>query len=152
MPEHLIRLRGGWLRGDGEDGPDSMRRVSLPLEGPPVGRSRVILSRRFGRPPIDPGRECLALRLEGVVGLAGIRLNGRAMAVPPVGATDLELAPDELRPSGNLIVLDVLPPAGTPPEADDSRWGMVALVISGPDPADFLGPAGGLLGDGSREA
>jgi hypothetical protein len=152
MPEHLIRLRGGWLHGGGEDGRDSARRVSLPLEGPPRGISRVVLSRRFGRPSIDPSRERLALRLEGVVGLVGIRLNGRAMAVPPEGTIDLELSPDELRPSGNVLVLDVLPPAGTPSGADDSRWGMVALVISRPDPADFSGPAGGLLGDGPREA
>ena len=82
----------------------------------------------------------------------GIRLNGRAMAIPPAGATDLELSPDDLRPSGNMLVLEVLPAAGTPAGADDSRWGMVALVIRRPDPADFSGSAGGLLGDGPREA
>ena len=126
--------------------------MSLPLEGPPRGTSRVVLTRRFGRPPIDPDRERLALRLEGVVGLVGIRLNGRAMAIPPAGATDLELSPDDLRPSGNVLVLEVLPPSGTPAGSEDSRWGMVALVIRRPDPADFSGPAGGLLGDGPREA
>ncbi|MEJ7638641.1 MAG: hypothetical protein WKF75_11860 [Singulisphaera sp.] len=92
MPEHLIRLRGGWLWGDREGGADTARRVSLPLEAPPRGTTRVVLTRQFGRPPLDPGRERLALRLEGVVGLVEMRLNGRAMAIPSGGATDLELS------------------------------------------------------------
>ena len=82
----------------------------------------------------------------------GIRLNGRAMAIPPGGATDLELSPDDLRPTGNVLVLEVVPSSCSHAEADDSRWGMVALVIRQPDPPDVSGPAGGLLGDGPREA
>ena len=152
MPEHLIRLRGGWLLGEREDDPDAARRVSLPLEGPPRGASRVVLTRRFGRPPIDPGRERLALRLERVVGLVGIRLNGLAMAIPPEGATDLELAPDDLRPTGNVLVLEVCPSSRPHADAGDSRWGMIALVIRQHAPPDVPGPAEGLLGDGPREA
>jgi len=90
--------------------------------------------------------------LEGVAGLVGIRLNGRAMTIPPAGTTDLELSPDDLRPSGNELVLEVVPPAGSPAGEGDSQWGIIALVIDRPDRADFSGPAGGLLGDGSREA
>jgi hypothetical protein len=82
----------------------------------------------------------------------GIQLNGRAMAIPPAGPTDLELSTDDLRPSGNLLVLEVVPPAGTPAGGVDSQWGNVALVIDQPDPTDFSGPAGGLLGDGPHEA
>jgi len=152
MPEHLIRLRGGWLWGDREGGAAAARRVSLPLEAPPRGTSRVVLTRQFGRPPLDPGRERLALRLEGVVGLVELRLNGRAMAIPSGGATDLELSPDDLQPSGNVLVLEFLPSSRPHAEADDSRWGMVALVIRQPDPPDVSGPAGGSLGDGPREA
>ena len=110
------------------------------------------MTRKFGRPPIDPGRERLTLRLEGVAGLVGIRLNGRAMEIPPEGATDLELSPDALQPSGNVLALEVVPSSRPHAEAEDSRWGMVALVIRQPDPPDVSGPAGGLLGDEPREA
>lgn len=152
MPEHLIRLRGGWSWDDREGGPVAARRVSLPLEGAPRGTSRIVLTRQFGRPPIDPGRERLALRLEGVDGLVGIRLNGHDLALPPVGATDLELSPDDLQPTGNVLILEVIPSSGTHAGADNSRWGRIALVIRQPDPPDVTGPAGGLLGDAPREA
>ncbi len=82
----------------------------------------------------------------------GLRLNGREMAVPPVGATDLDLSLDVLLPTGNVLVLEVDPSSCSPSEADRARWGIVALVIRRPDPADVSGPAGGSLGDGPREA
>ncbi len=152
MPEHLIRLRGGWLRSDCEGGPETVHRVSLPLEGPPRGTSRVTLTRQFGRPPIDPSGERLALRLEEVVGLVELRLNGRPMPIPPAGATDLDLSSDDLRPTGNVLILEVLPLSGSPAGSNEPRWGRVALVIRRHDPPDVSGTGGGLLGDGPRGA
>jgi hypothetical protein len=148
MPEHLIRLRGGWLWLDPQAGPDppgSGRRVTLPLTWPsladPPGRVRLV--RSFGPPPFDPARERLALRLERVGGLASAQLNGREIARPAPGTTALEIPLTGPLPRRNLLVLDVDPPGAGPTAGP---WGVVALVIGprgaspaappGPDPED----------------
>lgn len=129
MPEHLIRLRRGWLRvalqapGDGSD------RVTLPLAGFPDPGRRVLLTRSFQRPPVDPDREALWLRLEAVPGLNSVVLNGRSMTAGGPLADSLLLPVGDDLPARSVLVLDVGPahPVGPLP------WGEVALVIVGRD-------------------
>ena len=151
MGEHLIRFRGGWEWIDLGGDPGAPRRVSLPLDGPPRGTSRVVLTRRFNRPPIDPRLESLALRLEGIPGLLETRLNGRPMALPPGGTLEIGLTWSELRATGNVLALEV-DPSTAGDEQVRHPWGMIALVIRQPDPPRGAEPTGGLLGDGTPGA
>jgi hypothetical protein len=141
MPEHLIRLRGGWLWVDpypgGEggatghligEGNDSGRRVTLPLTWPAATAGRVRLVRSFGPAPVDPGRETLILRLSQVGGLAAAWLNGREIARPIPGTTTLDIPLSEPLSRRNFLVLDVdLDPPGS--GLDPEPWGAIALVI-----------------------
>lgn len=124
MPEHLIRLRGGWEWHDLGDAPPTPGRVSLPLVWPDRAAPRVRLARSFQRPPLDPARETLGLRLEAVAGLVWAKLNDRAPARPEPDADTLWLPIDDPLPPRNVLVLEVEPGAtGTGP------WGLVTLVI-----------------------
>jgi hypothetical protein len=138
VPDHLIRLRGGWNLDD------APRPVTLPMPLPlPHGGSdgRIRLSRRFGLPPFDPSRESLSLRLSRVAGLASARLNGREVARPSPGTSTLVIPLPDPLPRRNLLVLEVdLAAAGTP----DGPWGDVALAIAAAPPGDdALGGGGG---------
>jgi hypothetical protein len=140
-PEHRIRLRGGWQwRVAGEAGPP--RRVALPIAWPDDALGRVLLSRPFNRPPLDPSREALRLELEQVDGLVAVLLNDRDLARPPVGTARLVVPLDDPLPGRNVLVLEVAsPPAGR----GGSGWGDIALVI-GPAPPtapDRREPLGG---------
>ena len=106
MSEHLIRLRRGWELED-LDFPDHRpQRVSLPLEAGWAGVRRLRLTRRFGCPPLNPGSESLWLRLESVLGLASLQLNGRDLPLGPCehGTIDIRLA--EL-PDRNELALEL---------------------------------------------
>jgi hypothetical protein len=133
MPEHLIRLRGGWLwlepqaRGQPPD-PSMSRRLTLPMPWPQGStiNGSVRLTRSFATPRIDPEREILLLRLEHVHGLVSAELNDREItrSAPETTAIDIPL-PYPL-PSRNRLVLEVEPPlAGVIVE----QWGVIALVI-----------------------
>jgi hypothetical protein len=129
MPDHLIRLRGGWLQFDPHSpvDADSGIRVTLPMTWPAGPAGRVRLVRSFGPPPFDPGRETLTLRLEHVDGLVSARLNDREIARPTPGTATLDIPLPDPLPRRNLLVLDVDPPGdGRPP----GPWGAIALVIA----------------------
>lgn len=142
MTEHLIRLRGGWLRVDPDaspDAPESGRRVTLPFTRPDTPSGRVRLVRSFGPPPFDPARETLAVRLARVAGLASVRLNGPTIARPAAGTIALEVPLAGPLPRRNLLVLDVDFDAARPapgPEPSPETWGEVALVISPREPSE----------------
>jgi hypothetical protein len=133
MPEHQIRLRGGWQWHDPKNqATDASRLVTLPIRWPSGVQGLVRLVRHFGSPPVDADNERIALRLENVPGLVAAQLNGRELTGNSDGGWHTE-APfeielrDPLAPR-NMLVLDVDPP--TPREGD---WGHVSLVIrSGP--------------------
>jgi hypothetical protein len=132
MPEHLIRLRGGWLwhdprAGSADDAPGSSRGATLPMTRPAFPGGRVRLSRRFGIPAFDPARETLSLRLARVGGLTSAQLNGREIARPSPETTAMDVPLPDPLPRRNLLVLEVdFPGVGPQPDA----WGMVALVIT----------------------
>jgi hypothetical protein len=132
MPEHLIRLRGGWLRLDPQAIPEapaagSARRVTLPMTWPIVPTGRARLARWFGLPTFDPVHEILALRLAHVGGLIAVQFNGREIARPSPGTTALEIPLNDPLPRRNLLVLDV-DQTEARPESDP--WGIVALIIA----------------------
>jgi hypothetical protein len=127
MPEHLIRLRGGWEWRD--PGAASARRVALPMTWPAGLTAHVRLVRSFQRPTIDPAREALALRLESVSGLVAVWLNGRELARPDAGTTALCLPLDDPMPPRNVLVLEVDPTTPGRAGADPEPWGEIALVI-----------------------
>ena len=126
MYEHLIRLRGAWDWHPGAGGPG---RVALPTRWAADVRSPFRLSRRFHRPPIDPDRETLALRMESVAGLGVVRLNGRELARPAGGVSDLTLTLEGSLPGTNLLELEVDPAAWGEAGLGDSPWGRIALVV-----------------------
>jgi hypothetical protein len=128
MPEHLIRLRGGWEWREPEAA-SAARRVTLPMTWPAGLTSRVRLIRSFQRPPIDPAHEALALRLESVSGLVAAWLNGRELARPNAGATALCLPLDDPLPPRNVLVLEVDPQVPSHAGTDAEPWGTIALVI-----------------------
>ena len=137
MPEHLIRLRGGWrqLDPDGEaeaEAVETGNRVTLPWTGQAGRAGRIRLVRSFGPPPWDPEHETLSLRLAEVGGLASARLNDREIARPTPGTTALDIPLSDPLPRRNLLVLDVdLPDPGISP----ASWGVIALVIRPREPS-----------------
>lgn len=126
MPEHLIHLRRAWEGRFVEGGAEVVRRVDLPTSWPMELSAPFLLSRSFRRPPIEPDRERLSLRLGSVLGLISIQWNGRELARPMVGTTNLELALEGPIPARNLLTLEVDPTEST---GSEMPWGTIALVI-----------------------
>ena len=117
MPEHVIRLRGGWERVDPlgrAEGP----RVTLPLPRP---GGPVRLARSFQAPRVDPAREAVWLRVADAPGLRSVRLNGRDL-----GPADGLEAARAYRLPADLPARNRLELAAEP--ASDG-WGSIALVI-----------------------
>ena len=129
MPEHRIRLRGGWdcqyHEADDRDGPEVIRRVDLPFAWTGEFPRRLRLTRQFGRPPVDLASEWVELELRGVPGLTSARLNGTAIEPESTagGIWSIRLA-EALLPR-NGLVLDV--ERGDDPEPEP--WGEITLVI-----------------------
>jgi hypothetical protein len=130
MPEHRIRLRGGWechyREPDDDEGIDVARRVDLPVATAAELPLRFRLTRHFGKPPVDPRVEAVALELRAVGGLRSVRLNGRVVSVLDVSSElAIDLDPAELLPRNGLV----LEFDRTGLDLADDAWGLVALVI-----------------------
>src|SRR4051794_17271682 len=106
MPEHWIRLRGGWewqptaRKGSGE----SPQRMTLPCSWSAETPPAVQLSRKFQAPRIDPSQEALFLRLERVAGLVQILLNGRLIGGPARGDEVMIVPLGEPLPPRNQLI------------------------------------------------
>jgi hypothetical protein len=131
MPEHRIRLRGGWechyREGDDPEGQEICRRVTLPFASPIEFATRFQLCRHFGRPPSDPRVETVILELLNVAGLKAARLNGRPIAPTTSTGFDWLVELGEPLLPRNGLILDVELDAPSPPMG--SAWGEIALVI-----------------------
>lgn len=136
MPEHRIRLRGGWeVLDSGGGGLPS--RLTFPLKAFPDGVGRVRLARSFQTPPLDPRSETLWLRLDAVPGLVSVLFNDRELARGPFGTAVLLLPLGDALPARNRITLDVAPCPGSGCPSEEFPWGEIALVIARGDlPAD----------------
>ena len=115
MSEHRIRLRGGWLLRETTPRDATPRRITLPLAGFDANAGKIILFRSFQRPPLDPGRESLWLRLDDVPGLLSVSLNNRRIALVSPGVSNV------LVPLGDDLLAEISSgststpsPAGTP--------------------------------------
>jgi hypothetical protein len=129
MPEHEIRLRGGWDWLVREDDVEVARRISLPILWPPTPLAPFRLVRRFGRPTIDPDVESVRLELRSVPGLVAARLNEVELARPEGRAVDWLVPLPGPLPARNELVLEVdLGPAARPVEGEP--WGLIALRIA----------------------
>lgn len=130
MPEHRIRLRGGWdclaRVGDDPEGAEVVSRVDLPVAWPADAPRLVRLARQFGRPPVDAARERVDLELRHVPGLKAATLNGRPVAPGVVAGDDWSIPLGEPLLPRNGLILDVELGPDAPP---DSPWGEVAIVI-----------------------
>jgi hypothetical protein len=133
--EHLIRLRAGWgCRAAGL--PESQgRRLALPVCWGQESPRRVILTRRFGRPPVATAGQALLLRMEQVEGLLSLSLNGRPIALGPALSAGHEIELGELS-NRNVLVLEVETPAfEAGPGGSRREWGNIALVARSVDSA-----------------
>ena len=131
MPEHRIRLRGGWEchyrdGDDDDDAPEVHRRVDLPAASSAGFPARFRLTRQFGRPPVDLRNECVTLEMRNVDGLQAARLNGRPIA-PSSGSVEWSVDLAEPLLPRNGLVLEV--EFGEHGRSDEGPWGEIALVI-----------------------
>jgi hypothetical protein len=130
MPEHRIRLRGGWecqyRVGDPEEGLEVVRRVDLPLFWSDDFPARIKLTRQFGRPPVDTRIEEVTLEMRNVLGLSVARLNGCPISNDAGDPTfwSIEL-PEPLLPRNGLVLEVDLDSARRSP----STWGEISLRI-----------------------
>jgi hypothetical protein len=125
MPEHWIRLRGGWecRPANPEDNGGTPQRITLPCSWSIESATVLQLSRRFQTPRLDPAREALFLRLELVSGLVEVLLNDCIIAGPAHENEVMSIALGENLPPRNHLVLNVKPTIA-------NRWGEIALVIT----------------------
>jgi hypothetical protein len=136
MSDHTIRLRAGWRswpEGADESGAE---RIDLPSARIHDRDGPLCLLRSFQRPPLEPGRERLELRLDSVPGLAAVCLNSQvlaAFAADPTGPVLLPLP--EALPTRNHLVLRLGPPGPRKGAATRPPWGEIALVIRSEGPA-----------------
>ena len=140
MPEHLIRLRGGWERLGAATG-RSRAGSRSPWSRPPSAPQQARLARWFQTPPLDPRRETLWLRLDSVPGLVSVSLNDREIARRPFPAFPLilDLVGDACRPGTGSPSTSSFPSRPDVPAAL-FPWGEVALLIRADGPA-VSGPA-----------
>lgn len=129
MPEHVIRLRGGWTllgrEGEDQDRPD---RLTFPLTNFPESQGSLVFSRFFQRPPSTNPGQTLWLELVSVPGLKSITLNRQelARANPDEPIERLFLGNDLPLRNHLLLSVDSNVPIG-------DRWGEIALVIQEDD-------------------
>jgi hypothetical protein len=124
VPDHRIRLRGGWESIDVEAFPRLPAPLTLPVRWSTTSPRRIRLTRKFGRPRLDPRSESLWLSIGRVPGLRSASLNGQPLAIEGLAEGSLEIPLD--LPERNELVLDVELPADP---GDPSPWGEIALLI-----------------------
>ena len=128
MNEHRIRLRGGWELRPVFPAESEPERLTLPVRWEPRDRRRMVLTRRFGRPPLEPGSRVF-LQMDQVEGLVSLSFNGDSIfpVLPETTRYEIELPPLAAR---NILVLEIElnDPAGETTGAGD-EWGQIALLV-----------------------
>jgi hypothetical protein len=126
--EHRIRLRGGWEWRPAVSSGSEQTRLTLPVRWGLRDPRRVILTRRFGRPRLEPGSRVL-LQMDQVEGVVGLSLNGDSIfpVLPEITRYEIELP---VLAERNVLVLEIeVPePAGEITGAG-AEWGLIALVV-----------------------
>ncbi len=124
MSEHQIQLRGGWEILGPSNAPRTGR-LTLPSAELARTPGPVQLLRQFQKPPLNPGRETLWLRLDAVPGLRSVVVNDLAVALGPFSSGPLLFPLEGTLPWRNRILLDI----EFPPVPDETPWGLIALLI-----------------------
>jgi hypothetical protein len=133
MTEHQIRLRRGWECREADAPDPEVRRLDLPVRWSSEIARRLVLTRRFGRPAVEPGRQVLILRLDQVVGTRAIILNGQTIASASAETTHYAIELADLA-ERNVLVLEIeTPPQDASPVENRQDWGVIALVIRDTD-------------------
>ena len=136
MPDHRIRLRGGWeyCQVGSHDVPG---RFTLPTRWGLERTTPLRLTRRFGCPPLDPRYQVLVLLLEQVPGIHSIRLNDRQILHVSPDRSSYQILLEDL-PARNVLVIEVEPRLDQgSTDTEPSEWGFVALVIQTRRQADL---------------
>jgi hypothetical protein len=95
------------------------------------------LCRRFGCPPLDPGRQVLLLLLEQVPGLHSIKLNDREIQDVSTERSSYEIPLDALLPR-NALVLEVDPRlVERPKDSESFDWGCICLLVQTRQPGEI---------------
>jgi hypothetical protein len=103
--------------------------LHLPVRWGSGGARRLVLTRRFGRPPLDGGREVLLLQMESVRGIRALVLNGQHVAPVAVEEARFEIEIPDLA-DRNVLSLEIeLPEQGPDGSGSSEEWGMIALVV-----------------------
>ncbi len=136
MTEHQIRLRGGWTCRAAGALDRVERRLNLPAQWHPDGGGRYLLTRAFGRPPVNRDRETLWLRMERVEGILALELNGRSIGPVSRGTSRYEIELPSLL-ERNVLVMEIeVPEPGREPAGAGALWGVIALVVRTVEAAD----------------
>jgi hypothetical protein len=129
MSEHLIRLRAGWdCRAAGATAAEH-RRLTLPVRWARDQADRLILSRKFGRPPFDQEREQVLLRMDQVSGIFNLTVNGEPMGPVSTQNQRYEIVLGNLRARNTLMIEIENPCSITEISASEREWGQIALVV-----------------------
>jgi hypothetical protein len=136
MPEHWIRLRGGWEWWPAglDDASAERRRLTLPCIWPSGIPASIRLVRSFQRPRFDPARESLSLRLDHVAGLVEARLNDRLILGPHESDESIWIPLGDDLPPRNRLTFEVethlIPTIKTGPPPAIELWGEIALILT----------------------
>jgi hypothetical protein len=134
VSDHRIRLRGGWACQSASTAPDAPEWITLPIDWGPGNPRRLRLSRRFGRPPIDPARQSVLLELDHARGVQSLLLNGKTLAAISTAKSYYLIPLPEIE-ERNTLVLEVETARWSDAPADlGPGWGQIALLIRSIDP------------------
>lgn len=128
MNEHRIRLRGGWEWRPAISSECEQTRLTLPVRWGRHDPRRVILTRRFGRPRLEPGTRVL-LQMDQVEGVVSLSLNGDSIFPVLPEATHYEIELPALA-ERNVLVLEIeMPEPASEITGAGVEWGVIALVV-----------------------
>jgi hypothetical protein len=130
--EHRIRLRGGWEWRPVISAESDQKRLTLPVRWGLRDQRRMILTRRFGRPPLEPGSRVL-LQMDQVEGVVSLSLNGESIfpVLPQTTRYEIELPALADR---NVLVLEIeLNESAGATTGAWSEWGQIALIVRSRD-------------------
>jgi hypothetical protein len=133
VTEHRIRLRGGWTCRAAGSPECEDRRLVLPVRWSCDLPRRLVLTRRFGRPPLDQDRLVILLQMDQVEGILSLVLNGRPIALTGGAPCRYEIELPDLA-ERNVLALEVEVPEAEPIPAEQRKeWGVIALAIRSND-------------------
>jgi hypothetical protein len=129
MPEHWIRLRGGWEAVDLDDPLAQPIRMTLPVSWTGEEPRQLRLLRRFGRPPLDLLSESIWLRIDRVSGLYRLALNDRELSISPAVNGPVEFPLRTILDRNELVLEAFFKSEARGSEVCTRGWGEIALVI-----------------------